>query len=100
MACLPGSTTSARDRSFCWRRRRALRRGIRRGSIALRALAGRTRAQVQRLGIALAENLLHDYPVYTVKPKDLESARQWGYEPGALRVVPGAVQLQLEPIRR
>lgn len=57
-------------------------------------------AQVSRLGAQLAEGLLQDYPVYTVKPKDLETARGWGYQPGALRVVPGGVQLQLEPIRR
>lgn len=56
--------------------------------------------QANRLGAVLAENLLHDFPLHRLKDEDLKAAQGWGYKPGAFRVVPGGLQLQLDPIER
>jgi hypothetical protein len=58
------------------------------------------RNQANRLGSLLAENLLRDQVIHRVSEQDLASAKGWGYQPGAFRVVPGAVQLQLDPVAR
>lgn len=56
--------------------------------------------RASRLGGLLAENLLHDFPIHRFQPEDLQAAGGWSYQPGALRVVPGGLQLQLEPVAR
>jgi hypothetical protein len=56
--------------------------------------------QANRLGGLLAENLLRDQVIHRLSEQDLASAKGWGYQPGAFKVVPGAVQLQLDPIAR
>lgn len=58
------------------------------------------RNQANRLGSLLAENLLRDQVIHRLSEQDLASARGWGYQPGAFKVVPGAVQLQLDPVAR
>jgi len=60
------------------------------------ALQGRA----SRLGSLLAENLLREAALYRFKPQELERVRARGLQPGAVRVVPGGVQLQLEPLAR
>jgi hypothetical protein len=57
-------------------------------------------ARASRLGGLLAENLLQDFVVHRLKPEDLQAASGWGYQPGALQVVPGGLQLQLVPVPR
>lgn len=57
-------------------------------------------SRANRLGGLLAENLLQDFVVHRLKPEDLQIAKGWGYQPGALQVVPGGLQLQLNPIPR
>ena len=57
-------------------------------------------SRANRLGALLAENLLKDFVIHRLKPADLEIARGWGYQPGALSVVPGGLRLQLDPVRR
>lgn len=56
--------------------------------------------RANRLGGLLAESLLRDQVIHRLSEQDLASARGWGYQPGAFRVVPGAVQLQLDPVAR
>lgn len=53
--------------------------------------------RIQRMGGKLVEGLLPDLVVYRLKPEDLRTVQGWGYRPGALRVVPGGLELQLDP---
>ena len=57
-------------------------------------------ARFKRLGGALVEGLLPDLVVHRLKPQDLEAVGRRGYQPGALRVVPGGLELQLDPLPR
>jgi hypothetical protein len=57
-------------------------------------------SRANRLGGLLAENLLKDLVIHRLKPEDLDIARGWGYQPGALDVVPGGLRLQLDPVKR
>lgn len=56
--------------------------------------------RVNRLGGLLAEGLLQDFVIHRLKPEDLQAAQGWGYQPGALQVVPGGLRLQLDPVAR
>lgn len=56
--------------------------------------------RVNRLGAVLAEELLRDFVIHRLKPEDLRAAQGWGYEPGALQVVPDGLRLQLDPVAR
>jgi hypothetical protein len=56
--------------------------------------------RVNRLGGFLAEALLKDFVIHRLKPEDLRAAQGWGYQPGALEVVPGGLRLQLDPVQR
>ncbi|MDO9132854.1 MAG: hypothetical protein Q8S71_12750 [Hydrogenophaga sp.] len=57
-------------------------------------------ARFRRMGGALVEGLLPDLVVHRLKPEDLRTVQGWGYQPGALRVVPGGLELQLDPLPR
>lgn len=57
-------------------------------------------SRANRLGGLMAENLLRDFVIHRVKAEDLQLAQGWGYQPGALQVVPGGLQLQLNPVKR
>ena len=57
-------------------------------------------ARFKRLGGALVEVLLPDLVVHRLKPEDLEAVGRRGYQPGALRVVPGGLELRLDPLPR
>lgn len=57
-------------------------------------------SRANRLGGLLAENLLRDFVIHRVQPEDLRLAQGWGYQPGAVQVVPGGLQLQLDPVKR
>lgn len=54
-------------------------------------------SRASRLGALLAEQLLHDFTLYRLSPEDLRLAQGRGLQPGQLRVVPGALQLELLP---
>jgi hypothetical protein len=57
-------------------------------------------AQIKQIGGLMSDDVLKDAVVYRVKPEDLQSLTGRGYLPGALRVVPGGVRLQLDPLPR
>ncbi len=57
-------------------------------------------SRANRLGALLAENVLQNLVIHRLKPEDLQAARGWGYQPGALSVVPGGLRLQLDPVQR
>jgi len=57
-------------------------------------------SRANRLGALLAESLLKDLVIHRLKPEDLQAARGWGYQPGALNVLPGGLRLQLDPVPR
>ena len=57
-------------------------------------------ARANRLGALLAESLLQDLVIHRLTPEDLQTARGWGYQPGALTVLPGGLRLQLDPVQR
>ncbi len=57
-------------------------------------------SRANRLGGLLAENLLKDFVIHRLKAEDLDTARGWGYQPGALTVQPGGLRLQLDPVKR
>jgi hypothetical protein len=52
------------------------------------------------VGGLLTEKLLQNFVVHQLKPEDLQLATGLSYQPGALTVVPGGLQLQLNPVRR
>ena len=54
------------------------------------------RSRLDRVGSVLAEQMLEDMTVHTVKPERLARARELGFVPGAIRVVEGGVDLKLE----
>jgi hypothetical protein len=51
-------------------------------------------------GTQLAENLLQGLVVHKFKAEDLRSVEGLGYQPGVLKVVPGGLRLQLDPLNR
>lgn len=55
-------------------------------------------AQVRKIGGLMADDLLKEAVVHRVKPEDLQSLSGRGYRPGALKVVPGGLRLQLDPV--
>ncbi|MBL8389492.1 MAG: DUF1439 domain-containing protein [Hydrogenophaga sp.] len=55
--------------------------------------------QVRKLGGLLSEDLMKDAVVHRFRKEDLESLAGRGYKPGAIRVVPGGLRLQLDPIQ-
>ena len=57
-------------------------------------------SRANRLGALLAESLLQDLVIHRLKPEYLQAARGWGYQPGALNVLPGGLRLQLDPVPR
>lgn len=57
-------------------------------------------SQARRIGALLAEGLLQDFTLHRLSPEDLRNAQGMGYQPGELRVVPGGLQLQLNPVSR
>ncbi len=57
-------------------------------------------SRASRLGGLLAESLLQDMVIHRLQPEVLQAARGWGYQPGALSVLPGGLRLQLDPVQR
>jgi hypothetical protein len=57
-------------------------------------------AQVKKLGGLLADDVLKEAVVHRLKKEDMASLAGRGYRPGAIRVVPGGLQLTLEPLPR
>jgi len=51
-------------------------------------------------GTHLAENLLQNLEVHKFKSEELRSVEGLGYQPGVLKVVPGGLRLQLDPLTR
>jgi hypothetical protein len=66
-------------------------------------LPGVSQAYASRANVVgglLTEKLLQNFVVHQLKPEDLQLATGLSYQPGALTVVPGGLQLQLNPVRR
>ena len=55
---------------------------------------------ISRLGVALAQRLLSDLPLYKVSAQDLEAAKGWGYKPGAFKVGATGLAITLDPIEK
>jgi hypothetical protein len=55
--------------------------------------------QVNRLGALIAEQLLDDHVLHTLKPDDVKTAEGRGYKPGELKVTPRGIVLTLEPVK-
>ena len=55
---------------------------------------------IEKLGPSLAQRVLKDFPVYRLRPEDLQAAEGWGYKPGVFSVVPGGLSITLDPIER
>ncbi len=55
---------------------------------------------ISRLGVALAQRLLSDLPLYKVSAQDLEAAKGWGYKPGAFKVSATGLAITLDPIEK
>lgn len=56
--------------------------------------------QLRGAGTQMAETLLQDLVVHRFKPEDLRTVEGLGYQPGVLKVVPGGLRLQLDPVQR
>ena len=66
-------------------------------------MAGVPSAYAQALrgaGAQLTEGLMQNMVVHRFKPEDLRTVEGMGYQPGALKVVPGGLRLQLDPVQR
>ena len=55
------------------------------------------RQQLDRVAVVLAEQLLSEQPLYTLRPKDIEAVEGRGYRPGEIRVTPLGVLIRLDP---
>jgi hypothetical protein len=55
---------------------------------------------VGKLGSALAEQVLRDYPLYKFSAKDLDAAKGWGYKPGAFTITAQGLNLSLQPVQK
>ena len=51
-----------------------------------------------RLGLALAERVLEDLPLYRLSPERQARLRQLGLQPGTVRVTSAGLQLSLVPL--
>ncbi|MFP8777129.1 hypothetical protein [Hydrogenophaga sp. RWCD_12] len=56
-------------------------------------------AQVRKVGGLLSEDLMKEAVVHRFRKEDLESLAGRGYRPGAIRVVPGGLRIQLDLIQ-
>ena len=65
------------------------------GSLAGTAGAAATASSAQRLGIALAEAVLEDLPLYRLSAERQASLRQVGLQPGAVTVTSRGVEITL-----
>ncbi len=59
---------------------------------------GQLDPQMLRSAAPIVARLLDNYAVYRVKPEQLELMRRAGVQPGALRVTPLGVEIQIEPM--
>ena len=58
------------------------------------------RRPIEKLGAPLAQKFLKDYPLYKVRPEDLQAAKGWGYAHGAFRIEPTGLSITLDPVAR
>lgn len=61
-------------------------------------LRDQPKAAVDKFGALLAEQLLHDLPLYRFKPEDLKNAEGRGLRPGSVTVRQRGVEIALVPI--
>ena len=57
-----------------------------------------TRGQLERIGSELAQQLLNERVVYTLRPKDVEAVEGRGYRPSELRVTRSGLAITLLPV--
>jgi hypothetical protein len=55
------------------------------------------RQQLDRVGVMLAEQTLNERPIYTLRPKDVETVQGHGYRPGDIRVTSSGLIITLLP---
>lgn len=46
----------------------------------------------------IARRILRELVVHRLRPEDMERAARYGYRPGAIRIVPGAIEMTIEPV--
>jgi hypothetical protein len=73
---------------------------VRVNKLAVDGLAAAWQRPVDRLGSALAEQLLKDFTLYTLKPQDLATAKGWGYKPSRMDLTGSGLVITLEPVAR
>ena len=61
-------------------------------------LRDQPKAAVDKFGTMLAEQVLHDLPLYRFKPEDLKNAEGKGLRPGSVTVRQRGVEITLVPI--
>ena len=62
------------------------------------ALPARRAETLQRIGVAWAERLLDDLPLYRVPAERLQRLRSAGFQPGTLQVTPAGLEITIEPV--
>jgi hypothetical protein len=72
---------------------------VRVGRLDIPGAPSQFQSTFNKLGSALAEQVLRDYTLYKLKPEDLNAAKGWGYKPGAFSIGSNGLNLSLEPIQ-
>lgn len=63
----------------------------------LQGLPPNARPLAEVVGPEIAQRVLRDIVVHRLRPEELQAAARYGYRLGAIRVVPGAIEMTLEP---
>jgi hypothetical protein len=72
---------------------------VRVDSLLIGDAPGPLQTQFSRLARLLAEDVLNDQVVHTLRPEDIQSAQGRGYQPGDLRVTSRGLTLTLNPLK-
>ena len=70
---------------------------VRVDSLMIGDAPGPLQNQLNRIGRLLAEEMLDDQVVHTLRPEDVKNAQGRGYQPGELKVTPRGLMLTLNP---
>ena len=66
---------------------------------AIDGAPGAFHTQLSRMGALLAEQLMDNQVIHTLKPEDVQRVQGRGYQPGELKVTSRGIALTLNPIR-
>jgi hypothetical protein len=65
--------------------------------VTLEGLSDSGQRQLSKLGSALAQDKLQNYPIHQFKPEDLRSADRWGYQVEDIVVTANGLSVKLVP---